>query len=223
MASPESTGARRPLSRERVLRAAMHLADRDGIESLTMRKLAREVGVEAMTLYYYVARKDDILDGIADLVASEIEAPSGEAGWKAAMRQRAISAHDVLVRHPWASMLWVSRPPLGPGRLRYMDAGLRGFRVAGFSPQLTELAFHAVENHIIGYTLQEMSFAIETEEVAEAGASFLRTLPVEEYPDLAAHVMQHLEGPGHVDEGDFEFALDLILDGVERLRDAAGR
>lgn len=221
LASRPSTRARLPLSRDRVLRAAMHLADRDGIESLTMRKLARELGVEAMTLYYYVAKKDDILDGIADLVASQIEVPSGGADWKAATRQRAISAHDVLVRHPWASMLWVSRVTLGPGRLRYMDAGLRGFREAGFSPELTEQAFHAVENHIVGYTLQEMSFAIETEEVAEAGASFLRKLPADEYPDLAEHVMQHLEGPGHVDEGDFEFALDLILDGVERIMDRA--
>jgi AcrR family transcriptional regulator len=219
MATRPHTKARLPLSRERVLRAAMHLADRDGIESLTMRKLARELGVEAMTLYYYVARKDDILEGIADLVASEIELLSGGADWKAATRQRAISAHDVLVHHPWASLLWVSRVALGPGRLRYMDAGLRGFREAGFSPELTEQAFHAVENHIVGYTLQELSFPIEAAEVAEAEANFLGKLPADEYPDLAKHVMQHLEGPGHVDEGDFEFALDLILDGVERIMD----
>lgn len=219
MASRSRTKARLPLSRERVLRAAIHLADRDGLESLTMRKLARELGVEAMTLYYYVAKKDDILDGIVDLVASQIELPSGGADWKAAARQRAISAHDVLVRHPWASSLWVSSAAIGPGRMRYMDAGLRGFREAGFSPELTEQAFHAVENHIIGYTLQEMSFPIETEEVAEAGASFLRKLPADEYPDLAEHVMQHLEGPGHLDEGDFELGLDLILDGIDRIRD----
>jgi AcrR family transcriptional regulator len=209
------------MSRERVMHAAMGLADRDGIESLTMRKLARELGVEAMTLYYYVARKDDILEGIADLVASQIELPPAGADWKAATRQRAISAHDALVRHPWASMVWVSRAALGPGRLRYMDAGLRGFREAGFSRELTEQAFHAVENHIVGYTLQEMSFVIETQEVAEAGATFLRQLPADEYPYLAEHVMQHLEGPGHVDEGDFEFALDLILDGIERILDPA--
>jgi len=221
MASLPSTSARLPMSRERVLRAAMLLADRDGIESLTMRKLARELGVEAMTLYYYVARKDDILDGIADLVASQIEVPSGGADWKAAARQRAISAHDALVRHPWASMLWVSRRALGPGRLRYMDAGLRGLQDAGFTRELTERAFHAVENHIVGFTLQEMSFAIETEEVTEGGAAFLRDLPADEYPYLAEHVAQHLEGPGHLNEGDFEFALDLILDGIERIVDGA--
>lgn len=221
MASRSRTTARLPMSRERVLRAAIDLADRDGLESLTMRKLARGLGVEAMTLYYYVAKKGDILDGIVDLVASQIELPPDGADWKAAARQRAISAHEVLVRHPWASMLWVSSVAVGPARLRYMDAGLRGFREAGFSPELTEQAFHAVENHIVGYTLQKVSFPIETEEVAEAGASFLRALPADEYPDLAQHVMQHLEGPGHVDEGDFEFALDLILDGVERIKDGA--
>jgi len=205
------------MSRERVLRTAMDLADRDGLESLTMRRLAKELGVEVMTLYYYVAKKDDILDGIADLVAIEIELPSGGAGWKAAARQRAISAHDVLVRHPWASLLWVSREALGPGRLRYMDSGLRGYREAGSSPELTEQAFHAVENHIVGYTLQEMSFAIDPKDVAEAGAQFLHRLPADEYPDFAAHVAQHLQGAGHVDSGDFEFALDLILNGIEQM------
>ncbi|MGK2851155.1 MAG: TetR/AcrR family transcriptional regulator [Candidatus Limnocylindrales bacterium] len=220
MAPRRIAKVRPQMSRERVLRAAMDLADRDGLESLTMRRLASALGVEVMTLYYYVAKKDDILDAIVDLVASEIEVPSGgAAGWRAAARQRAISAHDVLVRHPWASLLWVSREALGPGRLRYMDAGLRGFREAGFSPELTEHAFHAVENHIVGYTLQEMSFAIDPEAVVEEGARFLAQLPVDEYPDLATHVAQHLEGAGHLDAGDFEFALDLILDGIERIKE----
>ncbi len=221
MAPRPSVTDRPAMSRERVMRAAMDLADRDGMESLTMRRLARELGVEAMTLYYYVARKDDILEGIADLVASEIELPSGGEDWKAATRRRAVSAHEVLARHPWASMLWVSSAALGPGRLQHMDAGLRVFREAGFSRELTEQAFHAVENHIVGYTLQDVASAIDRETVAEAGASFLGTLPVDAYPFLVEHVMQHLEGPGHVDEGDFEFALDLILDGVERIRNGA--
>lgn len=209
---------RPPMSRERVLRAAMALADRDGIASLTMRKLAGEVGVEAMTLYYYVAGKDEILEGIADLVTDEIEIPAaGGSDWKAAARRRALSAHDALVRHPWASMLWVSRLGPGPGRLRYMDAGLRGFREAGFPPALTELAYHAVENHIVGYTLQETSFAMDTQDIVAAGAGFLERLPADEYPFLAEHVRQHIEGPGHLDEGDFAFALDLILDGIERM------
>jgi AcrR family transcriptional regulator len=188
-----------------------------------MRRLAGELGVEAMTLYYYVAKKDEILEGIADLVAGEIELPDGEGDgdWKTATRRRAISAHDVLVRHPWAGMLWVSGAALGPMRLRYMDAGLRGFREAGFTRELTEQAYHAVENHIVGYTLQEVSYPINRETVVEDGTSFLDALPADAYPHLVEHVLQHLEGPGHVDEGDFEFALDLILDGVERIRTGA--
>lgn len=221
MAPRQTTKNRPPMSRERVLRAALDLADRDGLDALTMRRLASAVGVEVMTLYYYVAKKDDILDGITDLVATEIEQPSAGGDWKATARRRAISAHAVFTRHRWASRLWVSRDALGPGRLRYMDAGLRIFREAGFSPELTEHAFHAVENHIVGYTLQEVSFAIDERDVAEAGAHFLERLPVDEYPDLAAHVTQHLQGAGHLDAGDFEFALDLILDGIERLRDRA--
>lgn len=221
MARRQTTKNRPPMSRERVLRAAVDLADGDGLDALTMRRLASAVGVEVMTLYYYVAKKDDILDGISDLVATEIEQPSAGEDWKATARRRAISAHAVFTRHRWASLLWVTRDAVGPGRLRYMDAGLRVFREAGFSPELTEHAFHAVENHIVGYTLQELSFAIDERDVAEAGAHFLERLPVDEYPDLAAHVTQHLQGAGHLDAGDFEFALDLILDGIERLRDRA--
>jgi AcrR family transcriptional regulator len=221
VAQRPSAGDRPAMSRERVMQAAMVLADRDGIGSLTMRRLAHELGVEAMTLYYYVRKKDEILEGIADLVASEIELPADGEDWRVATRRRAISAHDVLVRHPWASMLWVSGAAMGPWRLRYMDAGLRGFRDAGFTRELTEQAYHAVENHIVGYTLQEVGYAIDRETVAEDGASFLNALPADEYPYLVEHVLQHLEGPGHVDEGDFEFALDLILDGVERIRNGA--
>lgn len=219
MATRQTTKDRPPMSRERVLRAAVDLADRDGLEALTMRRLARAVGVEVMTLYYYVANKDEVLDGIADLVALEIDVAMGGDDWKAVARRRAIATHEVLARHRWASLLWVSRDVAGPGRLGYMDAGLRIFREAGFSPDLTEHAFHAVENHIVGYTLQETSFWIDEEDVAQAGATFLERLPVHDYPDLAAHVVQHLEGAGHLDAGDFEFALDLILDGIERLRD----
>ncbi|HYO42658.1 MAG TPA: TetR/AcrR family transcriptional regulator C-terminal domain-containing protein [Candidatus Limnocylindrales bacterium] len=212
---------RPPLSRERVLRAAMGLADREGIESLTMRRLASEVGVEAMTLYYYVANKDEILAGIADLVATEIELPVPGSGWKTASRQLALATRDALVRHPWASALWMSPIGVGPGRLRHMDAGLRAFREAGFSAALTELGFHALQNHVLGYSLQKTSFTMEDADVAEAGAGFLERLPEAEYPFLAEHVRQHLEGTGHLDAGDFEFTLDLLLDGIERLRGEA--
>ncbi|MGH2358727.1 MAG: TetR/AcrR family transcriptional regulator [Candidatus Limnocylindria bacterium] len=204
------------MSRDRVLHAALRLADRRGIESLTMRNLARELGVEAMTLYYYVPNKDAVLEGIADLVASEIELPDPGPDWKTATRQRALSAHQVLIRHPWSSMLWM-RVNIGPARMRYMDSALRGFREAGLSPAMTELAFHAVENHIVGYTLQEMSFTLPPEDLAEFADEFLRQLPTDEYPYLAEHVRQHMTHES-IGGGDFEFGLELLLDGIERVR-----
>lgn len=208
--------SRGPMSRDKVLHAALRLADRRGIESLTMRNLARELGVEAMTLYYYVPNKDAVLEGIADLVASEIELPDPGPDWKTATRQRALSAHQVLIRHPWSSMLWM-RVNIGPARMRYMDSALRGFRDAGLSPAMTELAFHAVENHIVGYTLQEMSFTLPAGDLAEFADEFLRQLPTDEYPYLAEHVRQHMTHES-IGGGDFEFGLELLLDGIERVR-----
>ena len=221
MASQAEPGAapRVPLSRERVLRAAIDLADRGGIESLTMRKLAQELAVEAMSLYYYVAKKDDLLAGIVDLVVSEMELPAAGAGWKAAIRKSAISAHDVLLRHPWACSLMMSHTGDGPARLRWMDSILRCFREAGFSAEMAHHAYHALDSHITGFTLWELSFPFDREELADIGAAFLRELPVDEYPYLAEHVEWHLTQSGPDDEGEFAFGLDLILDGLERLRD----
>ena len=204
------------MSRERVLRAAIDFADHNGIESLSMRKLARELGVEAMTLYYYVASKKDLLEGMADLVAEEIELPSGDVDWREATRRRAASAHEVLARHHWASPLWM-RVMIGPARMRYMDFALSVYRRAGLDPQSTELAFHAVENHIVGYTIQEVDFPLETDDLAAMAKSFLETLPKEEFPHLAEHVEQHLTHES-IGGGDFEFGLELLLDGIERIR-----
>lgn len=204
--------------RNRVLRAAVAVADAEGIEGLSMRRLARKLGMGAMTLYTYVASKDDLFQGMADLVAEEVVLPSAELHWKAATRTRAISAHDALVRHRWASELWI-RVLVGPARIRYMDAGLRAFREAGFSPALTEQAFHAVENHIIGYTIQQLGLTVKPEEVAEAAAGFLRTLDTDSVPYLAEHVQQHIDAGTH-EEGNFEFTLDVLLDGFERLLEA---
>ncbi|HYN90225.1 MAG TPA: TetR/AcrR family transcriptional regulator C-terminal domain-containing protein [Ardenticatenaceae bacterium] len=223
MASQAGQGAepRVPLSRERVLRAAINLADESGIESLTMRKLAQVLGVEAMTLYYYVAKKDDILDGIVDLVVSEMELADGGAGWKVAIRKTAISAHEVLVRHPWAASLMMSTTGVSPARLRWMDSLLRCLREAGFSAELTHHAYHALDSHITGFTLWEVSFPFDAAELANIGVAFLRELPGDEYPYLAEHIEQHLTPSSHDDEGEFEFGLDLILDGLERLRDTS--
>jgi len=209
---------RLPLSRERVLRAAIKLADKGGIEALSMRKLARELGVEAMSLYNHVANKDEILDGIIEVVASEVDLPPAGADWKTAIRQSAISTRDVFLRHPWACSLSMSRQGGGSARLQRGDWMLRTLREAGLSKDLTYHAFHIVESHILGFTLQQLNFPYQEEELAGVAATFIEQLPADEYPDFVEHVMQHLE-PSHGDEGGFEFGLDLILDGLERLRD----
>jgi AcrR family transcriptional regulator len=209
---------RAPLSRDRVLEAAISLADDGGIESLTMRKLGRALGVEAMSLYKHVANKDDVLDGIVDLVEGEIELPSSTKDWKAAIRTCAISAHQVLRRHPWACSLIMTR--FRPARVRYMDWLLGRLRGAGFSPQLAYHAYHALDSHILGFTLWQAGHSVDTENLADAVESFLRQLPTDDYPHFAEHAQQHLTEPGLDDVGGFEFALDLILDGLQRLRDS---
>jgi AcrR family transcriptional regulator len=211
---------RTPLTRDRILRAAMTLADEGGIKAVSMRKIAQELGVEAMSLYNHVASKDEIVDGIVDLVATEIDlAPTGE-DWKEAMRRRVVSAHEVLLEHPWACSLWMSSQTFGAARMRYADAVLRGFREGGFPEELTYHAFHVVQSHIMGFTMYVASFDFDVAELERLATEFLQTFPADEYPDLAEHIRQHSE-PGDEHEGTFEFGLDLVLDGLERLRDAA--
>lgn len=206
-----------PLSRERILRAAVSLADAAGIESLTMRGLASQLQVEAMSLYNHVASKDDLLDGLLDLVASEIEQPDAGVDWRTATRRRAVSAHDALLRHPWASILWASRGHVGPARMRHLDGMLRGLREAGFPPGVLDIGFHTLENHIVGHALQLSSFPFEAEDLPAMSARYLEGFPAEEYPDLAAHIRHHLEEvDGEVSA--FEFGLDAILDALERTR-----
>ena len=205
---------RTPLSRERVLQAALALADAEGIGSLTMRKLAQALRVEAMSLYNHVKNKDDILDGLVDIVASEIEVPTIGGDWKMAMRRRALSAHEVLLRHPWATMLLVSRANVGPASLRYVDATIGCLREAGFSYELADHAWNAVDSHIYGFTLQKLNFPFEPTEYAEVAEDFITTIPMDDYPHLdgmARHVID-----GHYDGlHDLEFGLELILDGLE--------
>jgi AcrR family transcriptional regulator len=216
----DKTKTRRPLTKERVLRAAVRLADEGGIESLSMRKLGQELGVEAMSLYNHVANKDEVLDGIVEMVVDEIDPPPEDTDWKTTLRQSAISTHEALMRHPWAASLWWRRSE-GPGRLRKAELTLRTLRQAGFSEELTYHGYHVLLAHILGFTLQALNFPIETrEELAEMAAKFLEDFPVDEYPYLAEHIRQHVD-PGDSDEGAFEFGLDLILDGLERLRDKA--
>jgi len=221
---PRATGAkrvrRRPLSRKRVLDAAIALADDGGIEALSMRRLARELGVEAMSLYNHVANKDEILDGIVEVIAGETELPPDGTEWKAAIRQSAVSTRDMFVRHPWASGLWMSRQGGGTVRLERSDWLLRTLREAGLSPELTYHAYHIVESHILGFTVQQLNFPYGGEELEGLANRFLARLPPGEFPDFVEHVKQHLE-PHDDGVGGFELGLDLILEGLERLRDAA--
>jgi AcrR family transcriptional regulator len=209
-----------PLSRDRVLSAALRLADEGGIESLSMRKLAQDLGVKAMSLYNHVANKDDIIDRIVDIVVSEIEVPVPGTDWKTAMRRRAISAHAALLRHPWATMPIVSRINVGPGMLRYVDATLGCLYEAGFSLEMADRAWNAIDSHIYGFTLQELNFPFEAAEYSEAAKNGLSLIPAEKYPYL--NQLTHDVMDGRYDGlHDFEFGLELILDGLDRVRDNA--
>jgi AcrR family transcriptional regulator len=211
-----STNRRIPLSRERVLRAAVVLADTDGIESLTMRRLGQDLGVEAMSLYNHVAGKDDILDGIADLVFSEIDLPSALADWKPAMRLRAISAREALVRHPWASSLMQSRTKPGPATLRHHDSVIRRLRDASFTVDMTAHAFSVMDSYIYGFAQQQQHLTYSTsEDAAVVAQNILRQIPADEYPHLAEMIIEHAMKPGYDYTKEFEFGLDLILDGLE--------
>jgi AcrR family transcriptional regulator len=209
-----------PLSRERVLRAAIVLADEGGIESLSMRKLGQQLGVEAMSLYHHVANKDDLLDGIVDAVTSEIEVPSDETDWKEAIRRTAISSHDLFLRHRWACSLMMRRARVSPDRMRWMEAVLRTFREAGFSADMTHHAYHALDSHITGFTLWQVSMPFETkEELVDLAQGFLQEIPADEYPYVIEHAEQHIAPSSPDGKSEFEFGLDLILDGLERLRE----
>jgi AcrR family transcriptional regulator len=215
--APTDRQPRTPMSRDRVLREAIRLADTAGIEALTMRRLAREVGVEAMTLYYYVANKDEMVRGMVDAVASEIASPAPGGDWKAELRRSAISAHDVLMRHRWAAALMLSGETT-PVRLRHSEAVLRCLREGGFSPEMTHHAYHALESHIYGFTLWLVGMALDPAKLQALAENFLREVPRDEYPHLYEHVGTHLVPSVEYTGSEFEFGLDLILDGLERLR-----
>lgn len=212
------TSRRSPLTRERVLRAAVRLADKQGLDALSMRRLAATLKVEAMSLYNHVANKDDVLDGMVDLIIGEITLPTPGDDWKAAMRARATSAHAVMLAHPWAPMLVVSRITVGPNRLRYIDATLGVLRQAGLSWPETDRAWTAMDSYIYGFTMQVQNFPVDPEEYASAAASYLPMLPAETYPymhELSRHVADGSYDGAH----DFGFGLELILDGLEGMMD----
>ena len=217
-----SVTPRAPLSRERVLRAAVDFADASGITSLSMRSLAHQLGVEAMSLYRYVRNKDDMVDGMVDHVFGEIGLPTTGAAWKPAMRQRAISAREALTRHSWAIGLMESRRRPGPATLRHHDAVLGCLREAGFSIAMAAHAYALLDSYIYGFALQQASLPFRTsEEVVEVADSILRQFPADAYPHLAELTIQHVLQPGYDFADEFEFGLELILDGLESARNSA--
>jgi AcrR family transcriptional regulator len=211
--------SRSPLSRERVLLSGIDLADANGLEALTMRRLAQELGVEAMTLYYYVTKKDDLLSGMVDIVLNRFAMPSPADEWKSALRATAISAHDGLVAHRWAANLLFTSE-VRPGRLRYMEGILGCLRDAGFSAEMTHHAYHALDSHILGFTLWQVGITAASEDLPDLAAGFLQALPADRYPRLAEHVEWHVADVPQ-DKSEFEFGLDLILDGLERILTSA--
>ena len=201
------------------MRTAVALADGRGAEELTMRKLAKELGVEAMSLYNHVANKDDLLDGMTDGVFAEIDLPSGGGDWQAAMRRRALSVREVLSRHPWATVLMQSRARPGPATMRHHDAVLGTLRRAGFPIELAAHAFSALDSYIYGFVLQEKSLPFDTaEETAALAQTILAHLSPVEYPYLRELTVEHVLQPGYDYGAEFEFGLDLILGGLERAR-----
>ena len=232
---PRSTRPRSPrghLSKERVFRAAVELADGGGLESLTMRKLAHELGVGAMSLYYYVPNKDELITGMVDIVFSEIELPPGDVDWRAAMRRRARSTREALNRHRWAVGLMESQEMPGPASIRLHDAVLGCLREAGFSVEMTIQAYSVIDAYIYGFALQEKTVPFDSAEdaaaVAQEQARQLEAQAQEqqlaaladEYPYIAEVVAGHVAKVGHDFGHAFEYGLNLILDALEQRRES---
>jgi AcrR family transcriptional regulator len=226
MATQLDDGARPrvPLSRQRVLAAAVALADAGGVDALSMRRLAQELGVVPMALYKHVSNKDELLDGMVDVVVGEIDPPPAGTDWKTAVRRRVLSARGALLRHPWASRVIESRANPTPAVLEYMDSMIGLFRAGGFSIDLTHHAMHAMGSRLLGFS-QEL-FDDTADADPELEAAMLREL-AGAYPHIAelvaaiTHDEASVVGQGCDDQFEFEFALDLMLDGLERLRATA--
>ena len=212
-----ATTRRKPLSRERILAAALEVVDEQGIEALSMRKLGQSLGYEAMSLYNHVANKDDLLDGVLDLVLAEMEPPAPDGGLPA-IRASALSAHEALKRHPWAATMLMSAARIRPARIQYMEALLASLRNTGLSAETTYHAYHVLDAHIIGFSLWASTHGKMPDNIEDVRAWFDEMIPVATLPHLHEHGLQHLDDGPHHDVSAFEFALDLLLGGFERLR-----
>jgi AcrR family transcriptional regulator len=217
MTRQQTIATRKPLSSTRVLQAAVALADEAGLDAFSMRGLAQELGVVPMALYKHVANKEDLLDGMVDIVFGEIELPSKDLDWRSAMRRRAISTREALKRHSWAIGMMESRHP-GPANLRNHDAVMGCLRSAGFSFEMAIHAYSVQDAYIYGFALQERDTAFDTPDSAgEAAQRRAATIgALEDYPHLA-EIATKLPESGYDNAVEFEWGLDLILDGLDRL------
>ena len=223
MTPPSKKRARRePVTRERALAAAIEIADVGGLAELTMRRLADELGVEAMSLYHHVPNKNAILDGMIDLVFGQVDMPSPGVDWKTAMRRRAASMRSVLLRHRWALGVMESRRAPGPANLAHHDAVLGCLRAGGFSLALTAHAYAVLDAFIYGFVLTELSLPFETtEQTREVVKEIFDQFPAGAYPHLAELAREHVVQPGYRFADSFDYGLELVLDGLERARDRA--
>ena len=210
------TAERVPLSRQRVLDTAMAIADDGGIGALTIRSLATELGVKPMSVYHYVATKEEIIDGIVDLVFAEIEVPSIDGPWRAEMHRRSTSARDVLRRHPWAIPLLQSRTAPGPATLRHLDAVIGCLRGAGFTVEMTAHAYALIDSYVYGFALSEASLPINgPETVAEVAESMMGYFSMADYPHLLEFSVEHVTKEGYDFGAEFGFGLEVVLDGLD--------
>ena len=204
-----------PLNRDRVIRSAVEVADAGGIDALTIRSLAQALGVKPMSVYHYVANKDEIIDSIVDLVFDEIDLPAVGGDWRVETRRRADSARQVMGRHSWAIPLLQSRVNPGPGTLRHHEAMIRSFRDAGFSITLTAHAVALVDSYVYGFALSEAALPIHgPDTVPEIAESMMQQFSPELYPNLLEFTVQHVVRPGYDFGAEFDFGLEVILDGL---------
>ena len=213
---------RTPLSRERVLTGAVAVADATGIAGLTIRSLAEELGVKPMSVYHHVANKEQILDGIVDIVFGEIELPSASGDWRPEISRRAHSARVVLRRHPWAIGLLETRTSPGAATLRHHNAVLGALRAGGFSVALTAHAYALLDSYVYGFALQEATLPFNDQSVEEVAAPMMEAFESGDFPHLLELVTEHALKPGYDFGDEFEFGLELVLDGLEERLRAAG-
>jgi AcrR family transcriptional regulator len=224
MATPTDpdSKARAGLDRERLLVVAVGLADHAGIAALSMRKLGRALRVEAMSLYNHIANRDDLLDGMVDLVFGEISLPPSGEEWKSALRVWGLSAREVLSHHPWAIGLVASWSRPSPATLRHYDAVIRCLREAGFSIVMAEHAIAVLNSYVFGFALLEASLLLKSlEEVVEVTEGSLRPLPFDAYSHMTEMSIHRMAPPGHDRVDEFTFGLELVLDGLARIREVA--